>query len=116
MNTFNYVRIKLSLMFLCTSIVCVAVADNEPLTVEIHFRDHKFDPVAITVPAGKPFDLKVVNDGPKAIEFESFKLHLEHVIGPGHTAILKVRALKKGIYDFVDDFDDSVPEGKIQAQ
>ena len=102
-------------MFLCTFMSCAAGTDNEPLTVEIRFHDHKFDPAAITVPAGKPFDLKVVNDGPKAIEFESFKLHLEHVIGPGHTVIIKVRALKKGSYDFVDDFDDSVPEGKIHV-
>jgi len=116
MKPFNYRRIKLLLLLLGIFIGRAAAADNEPLTVEIRFHDHKFDPAAITVPAGKPFELKVINDGPKAIEFESFKLHLEHVIGPGRTAIIKVRALKNGIYDFVDDFDDSVPEGKIEVQ
>jgi hypothetical protein len=91
-------------------------ADQRPKVVEIRFHDHRFDPAVVTVPAGVPLELRVVNDGPKAIEFEVFSLHIEEVIGPGRTRFIPVPALKPGSHEFVDDFDDAVKAGEIRAQ
>ncbi len=88
-------------------------ADN---VVELRFENHRFVPQTITVPANRAFKLKVINASKETIEFESFKLNRERVIGPGESIIVNVPALPPQSYDFYDDFHDDVPEGVIIAK
>jgi hypothetical protein len=83
------------------------------IVVELRFEKHRFVPQKITVPASHAFEIKVINASKEAIEFESFKLNRERVVGPGETIIVNVPALSSGSYDFYDDFHDDVPEGAI---
>ena len=84
--------------------------------VELRFENRKFTPQTIEVRANRPFKLKIFNAGKERIEFESFKINREKVIGPGETVTINVPALKPGSYDFFDDFHRDVPEGKIVAK
>ncbi len=88
-------------------------ADNG---VEIQFRDHHFTPQTLTVAAGQPFTIKVVNNASETIEFESFKLNRERVVSAGATITVHLPALSAGSYEFYDDFHQDVPEGAIVAR
>jgi hypothetical protein len=83
---------------------------------EIHFEDHHFVPQSLTVAAGQPLTIKVVNSSNETIEFESFKLNREKAMAPGETIFVKLPALSAGDYDFYDDFHQDVPEGSIVAK
>ncbi len=84
--------------------------------VVLRFENHRFVPQTITVPANRAFRIEVINGSKETIEFESFKLNRERVIGPGETLFVNVPALSPGHYDFYDDFHDDVPEGVIIAK
>jgi len=83
---------------------------------EIRFANHQYAPQTLTVPAGQPLVLKVVNSSNETIEFESFKLNREKAISPGQTITVRLPALSPGNYDFYDDFHQDVPEGSIVAK
>src|SRR5579862_568515 len=77
---------------------------------ELRFENHHFTPQTLTVAAGEPLTLTVVNASKETIEFESFKLHREKAIEPGETITVRLPALSAGDYDFYDDFHQDVPE------
>jgi Cupredoxin-like domain len=87
-----------------------------PAAFEIRFADHHFAPRTLVVPAGQPLMLTVVNSSRERIEFESFKLNREKVVGPGETITVRLPALRAGSYDFFDDFHPDVSEGEIVAK
>jgi len=87
--------------------------DNQ---VRLRFENHHFTPQTLTVPAGQPLTIIVVNASQETIEFESFKLNREKAMEPGETITVKLPALSPGNYDFYDDFHDDVPQGTIVAK
>ena len=108
-------RIVFCLLFLFT-IGFESRAQADDAVVELRFENRRFIPQTITVPANQPFKIKITNASKEAIEFESFKLNREKVVGPGETATINMPALKAGSYDFYDDFHADVPEGTIVAK
>jgi hypothetical protein len=105
-------------VFSLAALATFARAAGAPVddTVELRFENRRFEPQSITVPANRPFKIKIVNASKEAIEFESFKTNREKVVGPGETVIVSMPALKPGRYDFYDDFHADVPEGTIVAK
>ena len=93
----------------------VAAAAQDSVT-EIRFDKHHFAPQTLTVPAGQPFMVEVVNSSTETIEFESFKLNREKAVEPGETTTVRLPALNPGSYDFYDDFHQDVPQGSIIAK
>lgn len=91
-------------------------ARGDDAVVELRFENHRFQPQTIGVPANRPFRVKVINGSKETIEFESFKLNREKVVGPGETIVVLIPALSPGSYDFYDDFHQDVPEGEIVAK
>lgn len=94
----------------------VKANNSIPITIEIHFDQHRFNPEKIEIHAGLPFVIRVVNSSKERIEFESFKLNREKVVDPGQTIVVHLPGLRAGRYDFFDDFHDDVPEGVIVAR
>ena len=89
---------------------------GEDTVIELHFENRRFTPQTITVPANQPLTVRITNASNEAIEFESFKLNREKVVGPGETIIVRLPALRPGNYDFYDDFHQDVPAGEIIAK
>jgi hypothetical protein len=89
---------------------------GEDTVIELHFENRRFTPQTITVPANQPLTVRITNASNEAIEFESFKLNREKVVGPGETTIVRLPALRPGNYDFYDDFHQDVPAGEIIAK
>jgi plastocyanin len=83
--------------------VSVARAD-EPVTISLTIKDHRFEPAEVHAPAGKPIAFAIKNLGTIASEFESDALHVEKVVPAGGEAVVHVRPLQPGRYNFFDDF------------
>jgi hypothetical protein len=93
----------LALLITCIAVHGAARAD-EPVMLSLTIQDHRFEPTEVHAPAGKPIALTVKNLGTIASEFESSALHAEKVIPPGGAAVIHVRPLGPGRYNFFDDF------------
>lgn len=72
--------------------------------LSLTIKDQRFEPAEVHAPAGKPIVLTVKNEGSIAAEFESGVLHVEKVIPPGGVAVMHVRPVEPGRYNFFDDF------------
>ena len=103
-------------LIVLTVVALAAGTRAEDNVFELRYENRRFTPQTITVPANRPFRIKVINASKETVEFESFKLNRERVVGPGETIIVNVPALSPGSYDFYDDFHDDVPEGAIIAK
>ena len=84
-----------------------AAALAQETTIQIAVKDKRFEPSEIRAPAGKPIVIRIKNNDAKAIEFESHAMKVEKVIAPGAEGTVRVRALKPGRYEFMDDFNQS---------
>jgi Cupredoxin-like domain len=93
-----------------------AGARGDDTVIELRFESRRFIPQTITVPANQPLTLRITNASKEPIEFESFKLNREKVVGPGETIIVRLPALRPGSYGFYDDFHQDVPAGSIVAK
>jgi heme/copper-type cytochrome/quinol oxidase subunit 2 len=95
----------ISILLTCIFVVSVRSAyADETVMLSLTIKDHQFEPAELHAPAGKPIAFTVRNLGSIASEFESSELHVEKVIPPGSAAIVHVRPLEPGRYNFFDDF------------
>ncbi len=99
-----------------TVLLLAATANAADGAAELRFENHRFAPQTVSVSAGQPLTIKVVNAGEETIEFESFKLGREKAVEPGETVTVHLPALSPGTYEFSDDFHHDVPEGAIVAR
>jgi hypothetical protein len=92
-------------------IPCLALgADSEILLV---IREHRFEPAAIHVPAGKKIKLLIDNRDSTAEEFESYVLNREKVV-PAHSRIpIFIGPLAPGRYPFFGEFHQKTAQGAI---
>jgi hypothetical protein len=80
------------------------------------FRQHRFYPDHITVPAGKKIHLVVQNTDDTADEFESTDLNREKLVAPGGRITLFIGPLDAGTYKFFGDFHRDTANGVIEAK
>src|SRR3954453_22690017 len=81
--------------------------------IELSYKDKKFTPPEVTVPANTAFTIKVKNLDAKAMEFESKPLNIEKVFAANSEAVVNVRAQKSGKYKFVDEYNEDVAFGNV---
>ncbi len=92
-----------------------AYADTSTFTIEFH--DGKITPLRTEVPANRQFTIEFRNTGATAAEFESHKLHKEHVLAPNSRSVLVFQPLKPGEYTYFDDFHPSTdPKPLLEAK
>ena len=91
------------------------VRADEP-RFNLAIKDHRFEPTEIEVPAGRKFELLVVNEDKTAEEFESKSLHREKIIPGGGQAVLTLGPLKPGRYEFFGEFNPKTARGFIVAK
>jgi heme/copper-type cytochrome/quinol oxidase subunit 2 len=93
----------------------VAVAD-EPLTIAVTIKDHRFSPAEIHVPQGKPVTLKVTNEDPTPEEFDSTALMVEKVIVGGTYGTIHLRPLGPGRYKFMGEYHSDTAQGAVISE
>jgi plastocyanin len=99
---------------LCAAPLFALSAQAQQATqIELSYKDKKFTPAEVNVPANTAFTIKVKNLDAKAMEFESKPLKIEKVIAANSEAIVNVRAQKPGKYKFVDEYNEDVAIGNV---
>jgi plastocyanin len=89
---------------------------EEPATIKVTLKDHRFDPAEIHVQVGKPTVLLVTNQDAVAEEFDSTALKLEKIIPAGHYATIRLRPLGPGRYPFMGEFHADTAQGVVVSE
>jgi Cupredoxin-like domain len=86
-------------------ICCAGAARaDDTVSLSVTLKDHQFQPAELHAPAGKPIAIHVKNLNTIVSEFESGDLHFEKIVPVGSDAVVYVRPLQPGRYNFYDDF------------
>jgi len=93
---------------------CAAWAADYDAKVVI--RDHKFEPVELTVPAGQKIKLLVDNQDATPEEFESNELNREKIVTGKATITVFLGPLEAGRYPFFGDFHQETAQGVLIVQ
>jgi len=80
---------------------------QQPVSLNISIKGHRFQPTEISAPANVSIILTVRNLDPTPMEFESVRLRVEKVITGNGSGVVRLRALAPGRYNFFDDFNQS---------
>jgi hypothetical protein len=107
-------KLTLAAILLSGLPVLGAVAADTP-SYSLTLRNHRFEPVELSVPAGQRIELHVINADPTPAEFESAELHREKVVTGGQEIVVFIGPLRAGNYEFFDDFNPSA-RGHIVAR
>lgn len=91
--------------------VAPAMADDRTYTLTL--KDHKFTPSEITIPANTKVRFLVKNLDKTAAEFESNDFKAEKLIPAGKEVLVFIPALKPGVYEFHDEFNEAASKSKL---
>jgi plastocyanin len=80
------------------------VRAEDAVSISLTIKGHQFDPAETHAPAGKQIVFHVKNLNDIVSEFESSDLHFEKIVPSGSEAVVYVRPLKPGRYNYYDDF------------
>ena len=89
---------------------------EEPPTIAVTIKDHRFVPSEIHVATGKPTVLIVRNEDATAEEFESYELNREKVVAGKGQIVIFVGPLEPGRYPFFGDFHKETANGVLIAK
>ena len=85
----------------------------EGYDAKLVIRDHKFEPVELTVPAGQKIKLLVDNQDATPEEFESNELNREKIVTGKGTITVFLGPLDAGRYPFFGDFHQETAQGVL---
>ena len=88
-------------------------AQAEDYDAKLVIRDHKFEPVELTVPAGQKIKLLVDNQDATPEEFESNELNREKIVTGKGTITVFLGPLDAGRYSFFGDFHQETAQGVL---
>ena len=86
-------------------IVAQPARAQQPVTISVSIKNHRFQPAELHAPANVPIELRVKNLDSTPMEFESVSLRVEKVVTPNSEGIIRLRPLAPGRYNFFDDFN-----------
>lgn len=87
-----------------------------PPEIELHIRNHLFEPSELVIPAHTKVRLRVHNLDATPEEFESWELNREKVVLGGENAVIFVGPLAPGEYPFFGEFHPKTARGKLIVQ
>ncbi|MFI9654964.1 cupredoxin domain-containing protein [Guyparkeria sp. GHLCS8-2] len=95
------------------TLLTAGIAQADTPVVDLDIKDHRFQPEAVTIPAGEKVKLMVHNQDATPEEFESYELNREKII-PGHSkAVIFVGPLEPGEYPFFGEFNQATAQGRV---
>jgi hypothetical protein len=93
-----------------------ALRAEDPPSLEVTIKDHRFIPSELHVKAGKPVILVVSNLDGTPEEFEMLPMSIEKVIPAGAKARIRIRPLGPGRYEFIGDFHRNTAKGAVISE
>ncbi len=100
---------------LCVFLAGIRQARAEDV-IQLEFRNHRFVPDRLIVPANQKFRILVKNNDDTADEFESAELNREKLVAPGQTVTVFLGPLNPGEYKFFGDFHHDTAQGVLIAK
>ena len=91
-------------MLAAAAIGCLSARAEDPVSLSVTIKNYQFEPAELHAPPGKPIAIHVKNLNTIPSEFESSDLHFEKIVPVGAEAVVHVRPLQPGRYNFFDDF------------
>ena len=102
----NFAKLTLSLLLAGALLgVALPARAQEPASVSVSIKNHRFQPAEVQAPANVPIVLRLKNLDPTPMEFESVSLRVEKVVTGNGEGIIRLRPLAPGRYNFFDDFN-----------
>ena len=89
--TKNFAASALALLFLFAP--TFAAGAQQPVSLTVSVKNHRFQPAQIHAPAKVPIELRVKNLDPSSMEFESDTLHVEKVVNGNSEAVIRLQPL-----------------------
>ena len=89
-----------------------AMADD-PISIDVTLKDHRFTPSEIHVPSGHRADLRIQNQDSTAEEFDSSALKVEKIVPAGTSVIVHLRPLGPGRFPFMGEFHPDTAQGAV---
>jgi plastocyanin len=105
--------------YLCAGAVLASAAQayaDDPVSIDLTLRDHKFEPSEIKVPAGKPIAINLRNQDDAVEEFESTALRTEKIVTNGGSIVIKLKPLVPGRYPFQGEYHAKTAQGTLVAE
>jgi heme/copper-type cytochrome/quinol oxidase subunit 2 len=99
--------------FMLVSILAAALTAAAPHPVELTLQDHRFTPAEITVPAGVPVSVHLINRDGALEEFDSEDLGVEQDVTPQGDTRITLPAMKPGLYRFMGELHSDSARGRI---
>jgi len=116
MTSGQFVALRLTWFLLAGSGLTALVRAEEPATIHVTIKDHRFVPAEIHVPAGKPVILRISNADDTVEEFDSVALQAEKLIVGGHFATVRLRPLGPGRFPFMGEYHAETAKGVVIAE
>jgi hypothetical protein len=89
---------------------------EDPVTINVTLKDHRFSPSEIHVTTGKPTILKIRNEDDTAEEFDSSALKVEKIVAAGASATVRLRPLGPGRFPFMGEFHPDTAQGAVISE
>jgi heme/copper-type cytochrome/quinol oxidase subunit 2 len=107
------IKFAVALSVALTGIASAAFA-TEP-TVVLTLKNHRYEPAAINVPAGRRIHVHLINQDGAMEEFDSSDLRVEEDVTPHGAADFTVGPLKPGTYAFMGEAHPATALGRFTA-
>jgi hypothetical protein len=92
-----------------------AMADD-PISIDVTLKDHRFTPSEIHVPSGRRADLHIRNQDASAEEFDSSALKVEKIVPAGAGVVVHLRPLGPGRFPFMGEFHPDTAQGAVISE
>jgi hypothetical protein len=89
---------------------------EDPATIDVTLKGHRFSPSEIHVTTGKPTVLKLHNQDAAAEEFDSSALKVEKVVTAGGSVTIRLRPLGPGRFPFMGEFHPDTAQGVVISE
>ena len=116
MRTNRLMATSLAISLLCRLFPPAPAHAEEPATIALTLKDHRFAPAEIHVPAGKAVILRVTNEDDTVEELDSVALQVEKLIVAGHYATVRLHPLGPGRYPFMGEYHAETAKGVVISE
>jgi plastocyanin len=92
-----------------------AAPAGAPQVVQLTLKDHRFEPSRVTVAAGRPIRIDLINRDAASEEFDSEDLRVEKDVTPNGRVSFTLGPLKPGTYSFMGELHQATATGEIEV-
>ncbi|MGO9867356.1 MAG: cupredoxin domain-containing protein [Rhodomicrobium sp.] len=109
-------RIPATLLLAALAALPAAARADEPVSIDLTLKEHKFEPAEIKAPANKPIAITLKNEDDSIEEFDSNSLRTEKIVTEHGTITIKLKPLAAGRYPFQGEYHAKTAQGMLVVE